>query len=97
VLLWLVVQLALTLSCTPDRTVYARGYSESAWSAVRQGDTEATVRVLLGEPLERWSHPDDEWWSYSRQRTGTDDYRERKLRFSVHGRVLEKHETCYID
>ena len=28
---------------------------------------------------------------------GTDDYRERKVRSDSLGRVLEKHEACYID
>jgi hypothetical protein len=84
-------------TCIPDRTIYASGYSEAGWDAVHQGDTQASVSARLGEPLDRWSHPDDEWWSYSKQRTGTDDYRERKIRFSLQGRVLEKHEACYID
>jgi outer membrane protein assembly factor BamE (lipoprotein component of BamABCDE complex) len=97
VLLWAAVQVALVFSCVPDQTEYAAGYSEDAWSAIGRGDTQERVRALVGTPLERWSHPDDEWWSYSRQRTSTDNYRQRKLRFDHQGRVVEKHETCYID
>lgn len=94
---WLIIQAALIFTCTPDRTVYSSGYSDEAWNAVRPGDTQPNVKARLGEPLQRWSHLDDEWWSYSRQATGTDDYRERKVRFDRLGRVLEKHEACYID
>jgi hypothetical protein len=97
VCLWVIVQLALIFSCTPDRTVYASGYSEKSWNAVRVGDSQADVRAQLGEPLDLWSTTGGEWWSYSRQRTGTDDYRERKIRFSSQGHVREKEESCWID
>ncbi len=84
-------------TCSPDTTVYAPGYSEVGWRSVAAGDTLASVRARLGEPIYKWSHPDDEWWSYSVHGSQTDDYRERKVRFSLQGRVLEKHEECYID
>ena len=81
-----------------DMTVYAAGYSNMAWDAVLIGDSQHSVLSVLGEPLDRWSHADDEWWwSYSRQSGSSDNYLERKLRFSLQGRVLEKHQACYVD
>jgi hypothetical protein len=87
----------LAFACTPDTTVYASGYSEPGWTAVRVGDTQGKVRGHLGEPLDRWRGSSGEWWSYSQQTTGTENYRERKLLFAIHGEVAEKHEACYID
>jgi hypothetical protein len=80
-----------------DTTRYAAGYSESAWDNLSKGQPQAAVLASLGPPLERWSHSDDEWWSYSTQRTGTENYRERKVRFDLQGRIIETHEACYID
>ena len=91
------VTASFAFACVPDRTVYAGGYSEAAWAHVAVDETQASVVARLGEPLERYRSSDGEWWSYSRQGTGTENYRERKLRFAVHGRVAEKHEACYLD
>jgi hypothetical protein len=91
------VATSFALACSPDTTVYAGGYSDAAWASVAVDDTHTAVVARLGEPLERWRRSNDEWWSYSRQGTGTENYRERKLRFAIHGRVAEKIEACYVD
>src|SRR5687768_6270997 len=91
------VAASFAFACDPDTTVYARGYSEAAWAAVRVGDTQAAILTSLGEPVERWRRSNGEWWSYSSQWTGTENYRERKLRWAIHGEVAEKWEACYLD
>ena len=91
------VQVGMLFSCLPDSTLYAPGYSESGWVAVRPGDTQATVTARLGAPLHRWSHGDAEWWSYSQQRSGADNYEKRQVQFGIHGVVKEKQESCCID
>ncbi len=98
VLVTAIVVTALAFTCVPDSTVYSTSFSEQAWDTIRPGDARASVKARLGEPLHTWSHPDDEWWSYSKPAPqGGGDYRERKVRFSLQGRVLEKVEACYFD
>jgi hypothetical protein len=93
-----IVATVLAFTCVPDSTVYSAGFSGQAWDAIRPGDEKASVKARLGEPLQTWSSADDELWSYSKPAPeGGGDYRERKLRFSLRGRVLEKVEACYID
>ena len=97
IILIAVAGVGLMVGCTPNGTAYSSGYTQNQWDAIHIGDSREAVRAALGEPLYTWSHPDDVWWSYSKQRTGTDDYLERKVRFSLNGYVTEKHEECYID
>jgi hypothetical protein len=85
------------MSCADASTVYSSGYSEVGWSAVTRGDTQAAVRTRLGEPLQRWDEPSGQLWSYSGHGASSDDYLERKLLFDMQGRVVEKHEECYLD
>lgn len=85
------------LTCADAETVYASGYSDAAWAGIKPGDTQATVRERLGEPLQRWEQAEEELWSYSRHGVTSDDYRERKVRFDMAGRTVEKHEECYLD
>jgi hypothetical protein len=85
------------VNCADADTLYSQGYSDSAWLSVKPGDMEATVRHRLGEPLQRWAEPGGQLWSYSSHGTTSDDYLERKLRFDLLGRVVEKHEECYLD
>jgi hypothetical protein len=100
----LVVSLAMvhasvlvSIGCIPDTTVYASGFSEERWAHVEEGQSQSTVRAHLGTPLRVWSGAEGELWAYSQQRSGTDNYRQRLVRFGSDGRVLEKEETCYVD
>ena len=85
------------LCLVPETTVYASGFSAEAWQAISMGDARGDVLSAVGPPLEKWTVPNGEWWSYSDQRTPTDSYLERKVRFDSRGHVAEKHEECYVD
>jgi hypothetical protein len=84
--------------CLDDSsTRYAAGYSPEGWSTIRVGDSEDAVVTKIGEPLHRWPDGSRALWSWSTQKAATDNYLERKLIFDERGRVIEKHEECYID
>jgi hypothetical protein len=87
------------LAFTED-TVYAAGYSDSAFRSVRLGMPESEVHSLLGPPLERWAITDSprgadrgERWSRS---PGDTHYRCRVVQFGG-GRVVAKHSEFYVD
>ena len=96
-LLFAVIHVVMLFTCVPDRTVYASGYSQSGWDAVNVGDRQETVVAVLGEPLRRSVRGAEEWWTYSAERPGADNYRERELRFGSGRLIVAKHEACYID
>ena len=88
-----------------NRTVYASGYSEARFEQVTAGMSQARVRTLLGEPLERW------WpyrwtnyaakrhyvsYDYSRSENGEGDYEIRQIHFD-RGRVAEVVRYRYYD
>ena len=79
----------------PTTTVFATGYSDSAWRSVQKGMTTGTVRRLLGVPLilqhtVRPGHPDETRWEYSgKPGRGTPCYRQRVIVFSD-GKVVDR-------
>jgi len=83
-----------------EDTVYAKGYSDSAFRTVDVGMAEGDVHALLGTPLDRWllcpSRADSdvgERWSYS---PGDTDYRRRVVVFRA-GEVLQRRSEFYVD
>jgi hypothetical protein len=109
-LAWPVARYHYSLSDTADylaalvtgdeRTKYAPGFTEEAFSRVRVGMTRDEVHTLLGEPLVR-SSPSWLWpeagWRYSDQVTGTSHYHQRDISFSRDGRVTEIVRGFYFD
>jgi outer membrane protein assembly factor BamE (lipoprotein component of BamABCDE complex) len=89
-------QLLLSILCG-DGTVYAKGYDESRFRAIRTGMTASQVEKLMGPPLPRprwW--PDDDVWFYtffSQQRTS---HRMRRVVFRD-GKVVEVINDFYVD
>jgi hypothetical protein len=82
-----------------DGTVYARGYDESKFRAIRTGMTAPQVERLAGPPLRGttflWPGEDDIWlYTYfSRSRTC---HRRRWVRFQD-GKVIEVINDFYVD
>lgn len=75
-----------------SRTVYARGYSDAAFKAVRMGDSEERVLQLLGPPVQKFDYPisPDFTWAYTVDRfSKSHSYRRRQVRFGRDGRVIE--------
>src|ERR1039458_7540593 len=77
----------------PTTTVFAMGYTDSAWRTVERGMTTGTVHRLLGVPLTlrhtmSRGHPDEIRWEYA-GKSGTSSYRQRVVVFSG-GTVVEK-------
>ena len=59
-------------------TIYAAGYNEAQFHAIRKGMTPDQVVSALGQPLQKQSSADDsEIWKYSEQYTYTSDYERR--------------------
>lgn len=83
-----------------EDTVYAVGYTDSAWRRVSIGMTRSDVVRLLGTPQKEWrikpsrnGAENGARWSYS---PGDTNYRCRVLLFR-HGVVVEKHSEFYFD
>ena len=77
----------------PTTTIFAAGYTDSAWRSVQKGMTTGTVHRLLGVPLilqhtMRPGHPDETRWEYS-DKSGTASYRQRVIVFS-NGKVVDR-------
>ena len=95
---WVGVAGGLTLH---EDTVYAPGYSDAGFRAVRLGMTVAEVEKLIGRAERTWTLEDrggekSEFgarWSHSAHDT---NYRCRLLLFRD-GRVTEKHSEFYVD
>jgi outer membrane protein assembly factor BamE (lipoprotein component of BamABCDE complex) len=89
-------QLLLSI-CFGDGTVYAKGYDESRFRAIRIGMTASQVEMLVGPPLPRPSWwPEDDVWFYtffSQQRTS---HRMRRVVFRD-GKVVEVINAFYVD
>jgi hypothetical protein len=75
----------LALGAEED-TVWAHGYSDSAFQAVRAGMGRREVYRLLGRPLRDWG--DQEEWTYS---PGDTHYRQRIVYFA--GDVVVKKQA----
>jgi hypothetical protein len=74
--------------CAVDghRTVYAKGYSESAFRSLRLGMTDHQVGDVLGPPLRReeWYAPDgafEQYWVYTRPSKTMGSYWRREVEF----------------
>ncbi len=88
-----------------EDTVYADGYSDSAFRRVRIGMTVDTVLKLLGEPLRvrtddyalrsRAGESSDECWAYTKTPGDTHD-RQRLICFS-NGIVSTKESSYWVD
>jgi hypothetical protein len=82
-----------------DGTVYARGYDESKFRAIRIGMTAPQVERLAGLPLRRmtpyWPGADDLWLytDFSQRRTC---HRRRWVIFRD-GKVVEVRNDFYVD
>jgi len=48
-----------------DTTIYAEGYSDSAFATITPGMVEGTVYEILGQPLSSQMHGNPETWYYS--------------------------------
>jgi hypothetical protein len=81
----------------PHSTVYASGYDESRFRAIRIGMAVSQVERLVRSPLERrparWLAGDD-LWLYTRGRTST--ARRRWVVFR-NGKVVEMINDFYVD
>jgi hypothetical protein len=63
-------------------TIYAAGYNESQFHAIREGMTTDQVVSALGQPLQKRSSADgSETWEYSMQYTYTSNYERRWIMF----------------
>ena len=81
----------------PRSTVYASGYNESRFRAIRIGMAVSQVESLVGSPLERrpaWWSSGDDLWLYTRGRTSTG--RRRWVVFR-NGKVVEVINDFYVD
>jgi hypothetical protein len=78
-------------------TIYAPGYNESRFRAIRVGMTVSQVERLVGYPLERrepgWGVGDD-LWLYTWKRSG--HFRRRWVVF-LNGKVVEVINDFYVD
>ena len=64
-------------------TVYAPGYNEATFRAIREGMTTDQVASIMGQPLEKELRSDDALiWKYSDQYTYTSDFDRRWVFFS---------------
>lgn len=70
------------------QTIYAPGYDERKFRAIREGMTSKQVESALGSPLHKISSSEDgnENWMYSTQYTSTSDYQRRWI-LMKNGRV----------
>jgi hypothetical protein len=77
-----------------QHTVFADGYSDRRWNAVRLGMEKSEILQILGEPLSRGDTGD--WWAYSTQLDTTENYHRREVIFQS-GKVSEKLAEFTID
>jgi hypothetical protein len=86
----------LVLLADDEVTVFARGYSDERFCALRIGMPEAEVRALLGEPLSEVEHePGEATLHYSASDEDT-HYRQRSVRLAG-GQVTGITAGVYID
>lgn len=88
----------LTLAFGDDGTVYAPGYSESAFRSIRLGMTTEQVKAILGAPLAEGKDENGApvIWRYSASpRKG--NYHYRGVRFDAKGNVVERIAEFYVD
>ena len=80
-----------------EGTVWAPGFTESAFSKVHLGMSAAEVNSLLGDPLRKSCDAEGCLWIYTWQDTGTANFDQRWLDFDSAGRVKEIRKSFYID
>jgi SmpA / OmlA family len=80
-----------------EATYYSESYSDRGFRQVRIGMSEEDVLAILGEPLSRYSPPDETQtsWQYSGRRVDA-SYRERVIIFE-RGRVTRRISEYYVD
>jgi hypothetical protein len=78
-------------------TLWAEGFSETRFAAVRIGMSSQEVKALLGPPLKELCGPENCAWRYSWQDTPTADYDQRSISFDASWRVTELRHRFYID
>lgn len=81
-------------------TAWAPSYSGWAFRRVREGDSEAEVRALLGAPLARTEAVYDAqrltYWKYTLSPSKS-HFHVRWILFDEHGRVQQKVAEFYVD
>jgi|KBSSwiStaDraftv2_1062776.scaffolds.fasta_scaffold436325_2 outer membrane protein assembly factor BamE (lipoprotein component of BamABCDE complex) len=90
---------ACLLTTGQHATRFATGYTDRAFSGIRQGMTTNEVLRILGEPLNRatWSSWPEGEWQYSQPASSSGHYHLRTVRFSGDGRVSAAHKLFYFD
>ena len=81
-----------------ENTVYAPGFDEKEFRALKRGMSKDEVRSKLGDPLSTWSGSGGfEWWAYSKHGTKSENFLCRSLAFNTEGQLIERHAEFYAD
>jgi hypothetical protein len=80
-----------------EGTVWAPQFEESRFSKIKVGMSAPEVLKLLGHPLRKDCGNEDCFWIYTWHDTGTTDFDQRWVIFSLVGRVIEVRKSFFID
>lgn len=78
-------------------TIWADGFSEANFSKVQAGMSSRDIKLLLGEPLQKWCGNEGCEWLYSWQDTPTADFDRRWIFLNSVGRVVSFRHDFFID